>query len=62
MKPGPRIPWRKSLLVRLLLTSVAIASLSVGATAWLAVETTTRAIQEERAARSSPTTPTSCGS
>jgi two-component system sensor histidine kinase BaeS len=48
MTPGPRIPWRKSLLVRLLLTSVAIAALSVGATAWLAVETTTRAIQEER--------------
>lgn len=48
MRPGPRIPWRKSLLVRLLLTSVAIAALSVGATAWLAVETTTRAIQEER--------------
>ncbi|MBW8801477.1 MAG: HAMP domain-containing histidine kinase [Streptomyces sp.] len=48
MMPGPRVPWRKSLLVRLLLTSVAIAALSVGATAWLAVETTTRAIQEER--------------
>ncbi|MBA4867208.1 HAMP domain-containing histidine kinase [Streptomyces sp. PSKA54] len=48
MTPDPRIPWRKSLLVRLLLTSVTIAVLSVGATAWLAVETTTRAIQEER--------------
>ncbi|MFD7284213.1 sensor histidine kinase, partial [Streptomyces sp. NPDC059862] len=48
MRRGPRIPWRKSLLVRLLLTSVTIAVLSVGATAWLAVETTTRAIQEER--------------
>ncbi|WP_371578580.1 sensor histidine kinase [Streptomyces sp. NBC_01314] len=47
MTPGPRIPWRKSLLVRLLLTSVAIAVVSVGATAWLAVQTTTRAIQEE---------------
>jgi two-component system sensor histidine kinase BaeS len=34
--------------VRLLLTSVAIAVVSVGATAWLAVQTTTRAIQEER--------------
>ncbi|MEU6879953.1 HAMP domain-containing sensor histidine kinase [Streptomyces sp. NPDC046712] len=42
------MPWRKSLLVRLLLTSIAIAVLSVGATAWLAVQTTTRAIQEER--------------
>ncbi|MET7606011.1 HAMP domain-containing sensor histidine kinase [Streptomyces avermitilis] len=48
MTPSPRIPWRKSLLVRLLLTSIAIAVVSVGATAWLAVETTTRAIQEER--------------
>ncbi|MFF8191716.1 sensor histidine kinase [Streptomyces bobili] len=48
MTPAPRIPWRKSLLVRLLLTSVAIAVVSVGATAWLAVQTTTRAIQEER--------------
>ncbi|MDX3457768.1 HAMP domain-containing sensor histidine kinase [Streptomyces sp. ME02-8801-2C] len=46
--PVSRIPWRKSLLVRLLLTSVAIAMLSVGATAWLAVQLTTRAIQEER--------------
>ncbi|MEU7382018.1 HAMP domain-containing sensor histidine kinase [Streptomyces sp. NPDC042207] len=47
MTPGPRIPWRKSLLVRLLLTSVTIAALSVGATAWLAMENTARAIQEE---------------
>lgn len=46
--PAPRIPWHKRLLVRLLLTSVAIAVLSVGATAWLAVQLTTRAIQEER--------------
>ncbi|MFE2541871.1 sensor histidine kinase [Actinacidiphila glaucinigra] len=48
MKAGPRIPWRKSLLVRLVLTSVAIAVVSVGATAWLAVQITTHAIQEER--------------
>jgi two-component system sensor histidine kinase BaeS len=49
MTPGnPHIPWRKSLLVRLLLTSMTIAVLSVGATAWLAVQTTTRAIQDER--------------
>ncbi|MFI2349617.1 sensor histidine kinase [Streptomyces sp. NPDC019443] len=44
----PSLPWRKSLSVRLLLTSMAIAVVSVGATSWLAVETTTRAIQEER--------------
>ncbi|MDX2815707.1 HAMP domain-containing sensor histidine kinase [Streptomyces sp. PA03-5A] len=48
MTASPRIPWRKSLLVRLLLTSVAIAVVSVGATAWLAVQITTRAIQEDR--------------
>ncbi|WP_128381875.1 sensor histidine kinase [Streptomyces cavernae] len=48
MAADSQIPWRRSLLVRLLLTSVAIALLSVGATAWLAVQLTTRAIQEER--------------
>ncbi|WP_151476310.1 sensor histidine kinase [Streptomyces albicerus] len=42
------IPLRKRLLVRLLITSVLIAMCSVAATAWLAVETTTRAIQEEQ--------------
>ncbi|MEV1069927.1 HAMP domain-containing sensor histidine kinase [Streptomyces sp. NPDC050263] len=48
MTADAHIPWRRSLLVRLLLTSVAIAVLSVGATAWLAVQLTARAIQEER--------------
>ncbi|MFE1291137.1 sensor histidine kinase [Streptomyces sp. NPDC058751] len=42
------VPLRKSLLVRLLITSVLIALCSVAATAWLAVQTTTRAIQEEQ--------------
>ncbi|MCX4903027.1 cell wall metabolism sensor histidine kinase WalK [Streptomyces sp. NBC_00878] len=42
------IPLRKRLLVRLLITSVLIAMCSVAATAWLAVQTTTRAIQEEQ--------------
>ncbi|MGP4043032.1 sensor histidine kinase [Streptomyces sp. 2A115] len=42
------IPLRKRLLVRLLITSVLVAMCSVAATAWLAVETTTRAIQEEQ--------------
>ncbi|WP_405877194.1 HAMP domain-containing histidine kinase [Streptomyces sp. NBC_01136] len=42
------IPLRKSLLVRLITTSVLIALCSVAATAWLAVQTTTRAIQEEQ--------------
>jgi two-component system sensor histidine kinase BaeS len=42
------LPLRKSLLVRLLITSVLIALCSVAATAWLAVQTTTRALQEEQ--------------
>lgn len=42
------IPLRKSLLVRLIITSVLIALCSVAATAWLAVQTTTHAIQEEQ--------------
>jgi two-component system sensor histidine kinase BaeS len=42
------LPLRRSLLVRLLITSVLIALCSVAATAWLAVQTTTRAIQEEQ--------------
>ncbi|MEV0224687.1 ATP-binding protein [Streptomyces sp. NPDC050704] len=45
---SPAIPLRKRLLVRLLITSVLIAICSVAATAWLAVETTTRAIREEQ--------------
>ncbi|MEV5955701.1 HAMP domain-containing sensor histidine kinase [Streptomyces sp. NPDC051987] len=44
----PRIPWRKRLLVRLLFTSVLIAVCSVAATAWLAVTTTTNALEEEQ--------------
>lgn len=43
-----RIPLRKRLSVRLLIASVLIAVCSVAATAWLAVETTTRALREEQ--------------
>jgi two-component system sensor histidine kinase BaeS len=43
-----RIPLRKRLTVRLLVASVLIAVCSVAATAWLAVETTTRALREEQ--------------
>jgi two-component system sensor histidine kinase BaeS len=43
-----RIPLRKRLSVRLLIASVLIALCSVAATAWLAVETTTRALREEQ--------------
>lgn len=42
------MPLRKSLLVRLLIASALIAVCSVAATAWLAVETTTRALREEQ--------------
>ncbi|MDL5199419.1 HAMP domain-containing sensor histidine kinase [Streptomyces sp. ALI-76-A] len=42
------IPLHKRLLVRLLITSGLIAVCSVAATAWLAVETTTRALREEQ--------------
>ncbi|MFF4836129.1 ATP-binding protein [Streptomyces sp. NPDC001315] len=42
------IPLRKRLLVRLLIASALIAGCSVAATAWLATETTTRALREEQ--------------
>ncbi|MEU9238896.1 HAMP domain-containing sensor histidine kinase [Streptomyces shenzhenensis] len=44
----PRIPWRRRLLVRLMFASVLIAVCSVAATAWLAVTTTTSALEEEQ--------------
>ncbi|PWI13384.1 two-component sensor histidine kinase [Streptomyces sp. Act143] len=44
----PGIPLRKRLLVRLLVATVLIAVCSVAATAWLAVETTTRALRDEQ--------------
>lgn len=42
------VPLRRSLLVRLLATSVMIAVCSVAATAWLAARTTSSAIQQEQ--------------
>jgi two-component system, OmpR family, sensor histidine kinase BaeS len=42
------VPWRSSLRARLLVTSVLIALCSVVATAWLAVTTTTRDIQQQQ--------------
>jgi two-component system sensor histidine kinase BaeS len=42
------IPLRKRLLVRLLIASALIAVCSVAATAWLAVQTTTQALEEEQ--------------
>ncbi|MFF7901955.1 sensor histidine kinase [Streptomyces sp. NPDC088817] len=44
----PEVPLHRSLLFRLLLTSVVIAVCSVAATTWLAVQTTTRAVTEAR--------------
>ncbi|MDH6120119.1 two-component system sensor histidine kinase BaeS [Kitasatospora sp. GAS204A] len=43
-----RVPLRKSLLVRLLAASILVAVCSVAATAWLAVNTTSQEIQQER--------------
>ncbi|MFI9639109.1 sensor histidine kinase [Micromonospora sp. NPDC051925] len=40
--------WRSSLVLRLLAVSVVVSVLSIAATAWLAVRTTTKAIQQER--------------
>ena len=49
MRPNAqRVPLRKSLLVRLLATSVLVALCSIAATAWLAVQTTTKAIEREQ--------------
>ena len=43
-----RPPLRRSLLGRLLATSVLVAACSIGATAWLAVHTTTQAVQQQQ--------------
>src|SRR3954464_5702450 len=43
-----RFPRRRSLVVRLTAVSLLIALASIAATAWLAVQTTTRAIQQEQ--------------
>jgi len=47
MSPG-RVPMRHSLVTRLLATSVLIAIAAIGATAWLAARTATRAISQEQ--------------
>ncbi len=41
------MPWRRSLFLRLLATSVLVALCAIAATAWLAVQSTTRAIRQE---------------
>ncbi|WP_236718048.1 hypothetical protein [Actinoplanes sp. TFC3] len=43
-----RVPLRRSLVVRLLATSVLIALAAIAATAWLAVQSTSRAIRQEQ--------------
>jgi two-component system sensor histidine kinase BaeS len=43
-----RVPVRRSLVVRLLATSILVAVCAAVATAWLAVQSTTRAIQQEQ--------------
>lgn len=47
-KGAAKLPWRRSLLVRLLAASITIAVCSVAATAWLAARTATSAIQQEQ--------------
>jgi hypothetical protein len=42
-----RVPWRASLRIRLLATSILIAACSVAATAWLVVTATTAAIRQQ---------------
>ncbi|MFJ8748959.1 sensor histidine kinase [Streptomyces sp. NPDC102441] len=46
--PRLRLPLRKSLLGRLLAVSALVAACSVAATAWLAVQTTSGAIEQEQ--------------
>ncbi|MEH0422874.1 sensor histidine kinase [Streptomyces sp. B21-083] len=46
--PGTRLPLRKSLAGRLLTVTALVASCSVAATAWLAVQTTSVAIRQEQ--------------
>lgn len=48
MSPGSRVPLRRSLVVRLLATSLLIALAAIVATAWLATQSTTRAIRQEQ--------------
>ncbi|MFI6080444.1 sensor histidine kinase [Streptomyces sp. NPDC051217] len=48
LRGRPRLPLRRSLLGRLLTVSVLVASCSVAATAWLAVQTTSGAIRQEQ--------------
>ncbi|MEV7425642.1 HAMP domain-containing sensor histidine kinase [Streptomyces sp. NPDC091212] len=47
-EPRTRLPLRKSLLGRLLTVSALVASCSVAATAWIAVQTTSGAIRQEQ--------------
>ncbi|WP_407699002.1 sensor histidine kinase [Streptomyces katsurahamanus] len=47
-RPRRRLPLRKSLLGRLLAVSALVAFCSVAATAWLAVQTTSGAIEEQQ--------------
>ena len=48
MMRSRRVPLHRSLVVRLLATSVLVAVCAILATAWLAVQTTTRAIRQEQ--------------
>jgi two-component system sensor histidine kinase BaeS len=43
-----RVPLRRSLVVKLMATSILVAMCAIVATAWLAVQSTTKAIQQEQ--------------
>jgi two-component system, OmpR family, sensor histidine kinase BaeS len=45
---SPDLPWHRSLIVRLLATSILIAIAAIAATAWFTVKATTRAIAQQQ--------------
>ncbi|MET0496111.1 MAG: HAMP domain-containing sensor histidine kinase [Actinoplanes sp.] len=45
---SPDLPWHRSLIIRLLATSILIAIAAIAATAWFTARTTTRAIAQQQ--------------
>lgn len=45
---SPDLPWHRSLIIRLLATSILIAIAAIAATAWFTAKTTTRAIAQQQ--------------
>src|SRR4051794_8545070 len=46
--PHPRVPLRRSMIMRLLATSVLVAVAAIAATAWLTAQITTSAIEQQQ--------------